>query len=403
MSAVGPDVMTPWKEDLLWRLYVDTYNRLTLGYGDDVIDATASSLAELHESRPADIAQGELETFLEGLPQRYLRLVDQLHVYEHVRLSRNLSAPGVRCLLEQKGSAWELALVSADQPGLFSKVCGVLSYFGMDILRGQAMTNRHGTAVDIVEFTDRERFFELNEAARPDLTNLLADVVGGRQDIDKILLPKQRGMTRREPVRIKPVVHFDNDYSERFSILEILAQDAWGLLYRISTVISQHRCDIEFVLISTGGQPRHRRVPPHEGRHQAVPGRCGGSAAEPGSDARTRQVNRQMKLIKAIVRPNRVDAIKDALANNGISGMTVTEVRGHGRQRGHSTVYRGSEYEVSLLPKMEIEVVVPDDLVDDAIGSIMDTARTGEMGDGRVFVMPVERGYIIRTGEKDTV
>lgn len=110
-----------------------------------------------------------------------------------------------------------------------------------------------------------------------------------------------------------------------------------------------------------------------------------------------------MKLIKAIVRPNRVDAIKDALANNGISGMTVTEVRGHGRQRGHSTVYRGSEYEVSLLPKMEIEVVVPDDLVDDAIESIMDTARTGEMGDGRVFVMPVEQGYIIRTGEKDAV
>ncbi len=252
VSAVGPDVMTPWKEDLLWRLYVDTYNRLTLGYGDDVIDATAASLAELHESRPADIAQGELETFLEGLPQRYLRLVDQPHVYEHVRLSRNLNAPDVRCLLEQKGSAWELALVSADQPGLFSKVCGVLSYFGMDILRGQAMTNRHGTAVDIVEFTDRERFFELNEAARPDLTNLLADVVGGRQDIDAILLPKQRGMARREPVRIKPVVHFDNEYSERFSILEILAQDAWGLLYRISTVISQHRCDIEFVLISTG-------------------------------------------------------------------------------------------------------------------------------------------------------
>jgi nitrogen regulatory protein PII len=110
-----------------------------------------------------------------------------------------------------------------------------------------------------------------------------------------------------------------------------------------------------------------------------------------------------MKLIKAIVRPNRVDAVKDALSNNGIPGMTVTEVRGHGRQRGHSTVYRGSEYEVSLLPKMEIEVVVPDDLVDDAIESIMDAARTGEMGDGRVFVIPVEQGYIIRTGEKDAV
>ena len=110
-----------------------------------------------------------------------------------------------------------------------------------------------------------------------------------------------------------------------------------------------------------------------------------------------------MKMIKAIVRPNKVDDVKDGLAKNGISGMTVTEVRGHGRQRGHSTVYRGSEYEVSLLPKMEIEVVVPDDQVDDAIDAVMQAARTGEIGDGRVFVIPVEQGRIIRTGEKDVV
>ena len=110
-----------------------------------------------------------------------------------------------------------------------------------------------------------------------------------------------------------------------------------------------------------------------------------------------------MKLIKAIVRPNKVDDVKDALAKNSISGMTVSEVRGHGRQRGHSSVYRGSEYEVSLLPKMEIEVVVPDDVVEDAISAIMEAARTGEIGDGRVFVIPVEQGRIIRTGEQDVV
>ena len=110
-----------------------------------------------------------------------------------------------------------------------------------------------------------------------------------------------------------------------------------------------------------------------------------------------------MKLIKAIVRPNRIDEVKDALSSAGISGMTVTEVRGHGRQRGHPTIYRGSEYEVSLLPKVEIEVVVPDSLVEDAIDAIMDAARTGEIGDGRVFVMPIEQGRIIRTGERDTV
>ena len=110
-----------------------------------------------------------------------------------------------------------------------------------------------------------------------------------------------------------------------------------------------------------------------------------------------------MKLIKAIVRPNRVDEVKDALSGAGISGLTVTEVRGHGRQRGHPTIYRGSEYEVSLLPKVEIEVVVPDDRVEDAIDAIMDAARTGEIGDGRVFVIPIEQGRIIRTGERDTV
>ena len=102
------------------------------------------------------------------------------------------------------------------------------------------------------------------------------------------------------------------------------------------------------------------------------------------------------------MRPNRVDEVKDALSSAGISGMTVTEVRGHGRQRGHPTIYRGSEYEVSLLPKTEIEVVVPDSLVDDAIDAIMNAARTGEIGDGRVFVMPIEQGRIIRTGERDT-
>ncbi len=110
-----------------------------------------------------------------------------------------------------------------------------------------------------------------------------------------------------------------------------------------------------------------------------------------------------MKLVKAIVRPNKVDEIKDALAACNVGGMTVTEVHGHGRQRGHSAVYRGREYEVSLLPKMKIETVVPDDMVEDVINAIMSAARTGEIGDGRVFVIPVEQSRNIRTGERDVV
>jgi nitrogen regulatory protein PII len=106
-----------------------------------------------------------------------------------------------------------------------------------------------------------------------------------------------------------------------------------------------------------------------------------------------------MKLIKSIVRPDKVDAVKDALGKLNIAGMTVTEVRGHGKQRGHTAVYRGQEYEVSLLPKMEVEAVVADDAVDDAVKAIITAARTGEIGDGRVFVLPVEQSYRIRTGE----
>jgi nitrogen regulatory protein PII len=108
-----------------------------------------------------------------------------------------------------------------------------------------------------------------------------------------------------------------------------------------------------------------------------------------------------MKLIKSIVRPHKVDDVRDALEKLNIAGMTVTDVRGHGRQKGHTAVYRGKEYSVSLLPKVEIEVVVPDAVAEDVIEAIMTAARTGEIGDGRVFVIPVEQSYNIRTGERD--
>jgi len=109
-----------------------------------------------------------------------------------------------------------------------------------------------------------------------------------------------------------------------------------------------------------------------------------------------------MKLIKSIVRPNRVDDVREALEKMNIPGMTVTEVRGHGRQKGHTAVYRGKEYNVTLLPKVEIEVVVQDGVADEVIAAIIKAARTGEIGDGRVFVTPIEHSYNIRTGERDT-
>ena len=108
-----------------------------------------------------------------------------------------------------------------------------------------------------------------------------------------------------------------------------------------------------------------------------------------------------MKLIKSIVRPNKVDDVRNALEKLQISGMTVTEVRGHGKQKGHTAIYRGQEYNVSLLPKMEIEVVVAEAIVDAAVKAIAEAARTGEIGDGRIFVIPVGESYKTRTGERE--
>ena len=109
-----------------------------------------------------------------------------------------------------------------------------------------------------------------------------------------------------------------------------------------------------------------------------------------------------MKKIEAIIKPFKLSEVKDRLIEIGVHGMTVTEVRGHGKQKGHTAIYRGKEYNVSLLPKMEVEVVVADAVANEVIKAIIEAARTGEIGDGRVFVLPVLESYRIRTGEKES-
>ncbi len=106
-----------------------------------------------------------------------------------------------------------------------------------------------------------------------------------------------------------------------------------------------------------------------------------------------------MKKIEAIIKPFKLDEVKDALAEEGLAGMTVTEVKGFGRQKGHTEVYRGSEYTVDFLPKIKLEIVVSDDQVETASKAIIASAKTGKIGDGKVFVLPVEQATRIRTDE----
>ena len=107
-----------------------------------------------------------------------------------------------------------------------------------------------------------------------------------------------------------------------------------------------------------------------------------------------------MQKIEAVLQPSKLDAVKDALIEIGISGMTITDVRGHGRQKGHTELYRGREYSVDLLPKVKIELVVGDELVDKAVQTIVDAAKTGKIGDGKIFVTRVDEAVRIRNNER---
>jgi [protein-PII] uridylyltransferase len=254
VGAVSPDTLTPWKEDLLWRLYVETYNRLTLGYADDLVEQDPAGLAVLVAGRPSDITEEELLRFLEGLPRRYLRSFGLGTVYRHARLARNIARDEVHAFLENHDDIWELTLVTLDKPFLFSNISGVLSYYGMDIHRGQAMTTPDGLVLDVFEFSDDEAFLKKNPDATMDICRTLEQVVAGTVDVTALLRGRTRSLLHRRSRHAPSVVHFDNEHSRKYTVLEIVADDRPGLLYRISRVISGKGCDVELVLIATEGK-----------------------------------------------------------------------------------------------------------------------------------------------------
>jgi [protein-PII] uridylyltransferase len=175
-------------------------------------------------------------------------------VYRHVRLARDIHPDQVHAFLEKHDEVWELTLVTLDKPFLFSNVSGVLSYFGMDIHRGQAMTTPEGLVLDVFEFSDEERFLKQNASAPAELTHMLEQVVAGSVDVTALLGGRLRSKLFRRRSGAPAIVHFDNEHSRKYTVIEIIADDAPGLLYRISRAISAEGCDVELVLIATEGK-----------------------------------------------------------------------------------------------------------------------------------------------------
>src|SRR5436190_5516129 len=257
VEAVNPETLTPWREELLWRLYVDTYNHLTLEYADERIEHQESGLRTLIADRPNDVAEAEITRFVEGLPRRYLQLFPHEAIYCHVRLSRDIRPDDVHADLERKGSLWELTVVTLDKPFLFSNICGTLSSFSMDIARGHALTNPNGLVLDVFQFTDQERFLELNARGKEQFLTVLGTVISGATDVTERLRAREQSVLYRRRAGVTatpPVIHADNQSSRRYTILDIVANNVLGLLHGVSRVISRHGCDVDLVLISTEGQ-----------------------------------------------------------------------------------------------------------------------------------------------------
>jgi [protein-PII] uridylyltransferase len=235
-------------------LYVDTYTHLTTQYGDELIERTQTAVAECVARRPADLGAAEVAAFLEGLPRRYLQVVDRRAVYHHVRLARDIGPDDVHLAIEPTDRAWELTVVTLDKPMLFANVCGVLSSFGMDILRGHAMTNPNGLVLDIFQFVDAERFLAMNPGAADAVMHAIEDVVAGRSTAADRLRGREAGLRRRPAVRVAPIVRVDGDASRKYTVVDIIAADEPGLLYRVSRAISEQGCEIDLVLIATEGE-----------------------------------------------------------------------------------------------------------------------------------------------------
>ena len=189
-------------------------------------------------------------------------------------------------------------------------------------------------------------------------------------------------------------------------MIEVRASDRPGLAFTLADALAQLGLDISFAKIATAKALALDVFYVTDDRGTQArggePAACRSCTAGRARRERVRSLRKggEMKKVEAVVRPHLLDAVKTALQDAGVVGMTVSEVKGFGRQKGHTETYRGSEYKVDFLPKVKIEVVVPAELVEKAIEAILATAKTGKFGDGKVFVTNLEEAVRIRTGER---
>ncbi len=254
IKAVNPEAMTPWKADSLWQLYIASANYLNRSADERLhADDNNSTLAHLRSLAP--VAGKKINNFLEGLPQRYLRMHGVSDVLAHAEMAAQLGNDSVQLSLKQVRHWYELTLITTDRPFLFASVSGALAAWGMNIVKANAFSNGAGVVVDTFFFTDRFRTLELNIPEWERLKQSIAAVITGKADVSRMLQDRLRSeKTNGTKVRVATQIEFDDACSAHSTLLQVLTQDRPGLLYKMCSQISKQGCNIEIALIETEGQ-----------------------------------------------------------------------------------------------------------------------------------------------------
>jgi [protein-PII] uridylyltransferase len=258
IRSVNPEALTPWKAEMLWQLYAMTFNYFSRSLDENRLPAAIEATPALsqifsHVSREATAK--ELNAFLDGFPRRYLDTHSPEDIAAHFEMARRISRAPVQASVRRRASYNEVTIVAKDRPYLFASITGTLAGWGMNILKADAFANRAGTVLDILRFHDLHRTLDQNPSEMPRLEQSLVDVLTGRTPLQQVMAGRFRQPNTSEvKVRIPTQVIFDDGASRRCTLLELIAQDHPGLLYKVSSILAGRGCNIEVALIDTEAQ-----------------------------------------------------------------------------------------------------------------------------------------------------
>ncbi|MFZ0275489.1 MAG: [protein-PII] uridylyltransferase [Candidatus Sulfotelmatobacter sp.] len=253
IKAVNPEALTPWKAENIWQLYIGAANYLNRSADQRVHDSNGEKLARLRSLAP--VISAKFRDFVEGFPQRYLRVHAAEEVMRHMEMAEEFGHDPVQVDLKRGRHSYEVTLVTKDRASLFATLTGVLAAWGMNIVKAHAFSNQAGTVVDTLYFTDRFRTLELNMSEWERFKQSVAAVLSGAADLEKMLRDRQRSeKSARVKVVVETRIDFDDECSSTSTLLQVIAQDRPRLLHRISSCLAHQKCNIEIALIDTEGQ-----------------------------------------------------------------------------------------------------------------------------------------------------